>query len=950
MSTDAKKYKDTLNLPKTAFAMKANLGQREPQIQARWEDQELYKTIRAARKGQRRRVLHDGPPYANGDIHMGHLLNKVLKDIVVRYNTMRGFDAPYVPGWDCHGLPIEHKVVKDLGKEAATKTEPEIRKLCRDEALKWVGIQSEQFKRLGISGDWENPYLTLDPRYEAGIMDVLAELVERGFVFRQLKPIHWDIHDRTALAEAELEYSDHTSPSIYVNFPITSEPPNDWGEGPWHVMIWTTTPWTLPANVAIAAHPDLDYDRIRYTDPKSGTTVFTILASALVAKVMGLKEVSKFERLGQCKGRDLENLKYRHVLTDREGILVLAPYVTVEDGTGLVHTAPGHGADDYKTGLAYGLDVLSPVDSSGRFVEAVGVPAEVVGVQIFKANPTIIELLKSNGSLFHHFDFNHSYPHGWRSKKPVIFRATAQWFIGVDRNELREKTLSAIRNQVRWQPHWGQGRIEAMVGQRPDWCISRQRAWGVPIPAIYDERNDDYHLTAESVRYYRDLFAKEGADAWYSKSVEALIPPDLDIEKHPVEHLRKGTDILDVWFESGSSHRSVLREESYDSGPFPCFMYLEGSDQHRGWFQSSILTAVGTTGKAPFETVLTHGFVVDEKGKKMSKSLGNVISAVKATEQYGADVLRLYVASMDYAEDVRMSDRGIKEMSDAYRKIRNTFRYLLGNLNDYDQFDPEGVDLSTLAPIDRWALHRLNVVIQDTTAAYDSFDYYRAYQKLYQFCAVDLSSFYLDVLKDRLYAEHPTGPARRAAQFVLARLHSTLARLFAPIMPHTAEEIWDLIPKSSDKAMSVHLADWPEPDPLFEDASPGGLNFSFVREARDVVFRELEKLRTEKVIGSNQEALVTVGSDDPLTFAMLTKYRGHLESKFIVSDLVVTQDRPEGAIASPEGSFWFVVGKSPHPKCERCWNLRPSVGEDAVHPTLCARCSTVVRALGNGLA
>ncbi|QDV33304.1 isoleucine--tRNA ligase [Tautonia plasticadhaerens] len=945
MSTEAKKYKDTLNLPRTAFAMKANLTQREPQIQARWEEMGLYARIREARKGRTRRVLHDGPPYANGDIHMGHLLNKVLKDLVVRYHTMRGFDSPYVPGWDCHGLPIEHKVAKDLGPKAASMSFSEIRGLCRVEALKWVGVQREQFKRLGVSGDWEDPYLTLDPRYEAGIMDVLAELVDRGFVFRQLKPIHWDIHDRTALAEAELEYAEHTSPSIYVNFPIRSGVPPEWGDGPWHAMIWTTTPWTLPANVAIAAHPALEYAGVRYVDPESGAEVKTILASPLVDRVMGLKQVGTFEVVGTCSGRALEGATYEHVFIDREGTVVLADYVTVEDGTGLVHTAPGHGAEDYRTGLTYTLPVISPVDASGRFMDTDDVPADLVGLQVFAANPKIVERLKADGSLYHHFKFRHSYPHGWRSKKPVIFRATAQWFIGVDRDDLRGKTLEAIRSQVRWLPSWGQARIEAMVGQRPDWCISRQRAWGVPIPVLYDDRDESFHLTGESVRFYRDLFAKEGADAWFNRPVGELVPPDLDTSAHPVEFLRKGTDILDVWFESGSSHRSVVREPGYDSGPYPAFMYLEGSDQHRGWFQSSILTAVGTTGRAPFETVLTHGFVVDDKGQKQSKSLGNSVGAVESTEKHGADVLRLMVASLDYSNDVSLTERAIKEASEAYRKIRNTFRYLLGNLEDYARFDPDSVDPATLHPIDRWALHRLNAVIREATAAFDAFDFYRAFQKIYQFCSVDLSSFYLDVLKDRLYAEDPTGPDRRAAQFVMARLHSALARMLAPITPHTSEEIWDLVPDSPEKAPSVHLAPWPKPDSAFDAPDPGGIDWEFLRSAREAVFRDLEKLRAAKEIGSNQEALVTLGSPDPEVRERLANLRDHLESKFIVSDVVIAEDRPEGATDLPDRNLWFLVRKSTYPKCERCWNLRRSVGQDEEHPTLCARCSRVIREL-----
>jgi isoleucyl-tRNA synthetase len=935
MSTDAKRYKETLNLPVTRFDMKANLTAREPQIQARWDEMGLYARVREARSGAPRRVLHDGPPYANGEIHMGHLLNKVLKDIVTRGLTMRGFDSPYVPGWDCHGLPIEHKVAKDLGPKAATMDHAAIRRLCHDEAMKWVGIQSRQFQRLGVMGDWASPYLTLDPRYEAGILDVLADLVENGFISRQLKPIHWDIHDRTALAEAELEYAEHTSPSVYVLFPMISGVPDAWGPGPWHAMIWTTTPWTLPANVAIAAHPNLVYAGVRYADPDTGAETRAVLAAALVEKVMALRGVTGHEVLGTCSGRDLEHARYSHIFMDRQGPIVLADYVTVEDGTGLVHTAPGHGAEDYRTGLSYGLDVLSPVDESGRFRDGQGLPSSLVGKQVFAANPEVIAIVRGSGHLFHHFDFRHSYPHGWRSKKPVIFRATEQWFIRVDHDALRERTLKVIRDEVNWLPSWGQARIESMVSGRPDWCVSRQRAWGVPIPVLYDTRDGHPHLTAASVRFYRDLFAREGADAWFTRSIADLVPPDLDLAARPVEHLRKGIDILDVWFESGSSHRSVLREPSYGVGPYPAFLYLEGSDQHRGWFQSSILTAVGTTGRAPFENVLTHGFVVDDKGEKMAKSGGNAVNAVKAVEQHGADVLRLYVASMDYADDVRMSERGIKEASEAYRKIRNTFRFLLGNLGDYAGFDPDSVDVTALPEIDRFALGQLNAVVRDVTAAFERFEFYKAYQRIYQFCSVDLSSFYLDVLKDRLYADAADGPERRAARFVLARLHDTLARLVAPILAHTAEELWDFVPASAAKAASVHLAAWPEPDARFDDPERDA-RWSLLLDAREAVLAALEPLRKDKRIGSAQEASVRViaapaaaEAIDPSLLAMLC----------MVSEVAV---EPRDGQAGLE----VLAERSPHPKCERCWNLRPSVGQSADHATLCDRCARVLNAIG----
>ena len=937
MSTNTKPYKDTLNLPVTRFEMKANLTAREPTIQARWREQDLYAQIRQARAGRERRVLHDGPPYANGEIHMGHLLNKVLKDFVVRSLTMQGYDSPYVPGWDCHGLPIEHKVVKDLGAKAATMSHAEIRALCQKDALKWVDIQRDQFRRLGVSGDWDHPYLTLDPRYEAGILDVLADLVEGGYVFRQLKPIHWCITDRTALAEAELEYKDETSPSIYVNFPMVSGVPAEWPEGPWHAMIWTTTPWTLPANVAIAAHADLEYVGLRYVDPASGQTVHTILAAALVAKVMGLRNITQFEEVGRVRGKDLEHAEYRHPFIDRVSPIVLAGYVSVDDGTGLVHTAPGHGTEDYQTGRTYQLPTLSPVDASGRFTTEA--PEFLLGQGVFQANPKIVAVLKESGHLYHDLSFVHSYPHCWRCKKPVIFRATEQWFVGVDRNDLRGRTLKQI-DAVRWVPGWGRARIDAMVSGRPDWCISRQRSWGVPIPALGCEQCHTQLLTAESVRHFRDVFRREGADAWYAKPADELVPPGAACPKCGGTRFRKEGDILDVWFESGSSHRGVLAE-GFALG-YPAFMYLEGSDQHRGWFQSSILTAVGSTGRAPFETVLTHGFVVDDRGKKLSKTEGNYIAADKVTNQYGADVLRLYVASLDYADDVRMSERGIKEMSEAYRKVRNTFRYLLGNLEDYARFDPSSVPAESLHEIDRWALGQLNAVIRDVRAAYEEFEFYRVYQRVYQFCSVELSSFYLDVLKDRLYAEAPEGPHRRAAQFVLARLHDALTRLLAPIIPHTAEELWEFAPASASRPASVHLAEFPEPDLAFDDDARTA-RWSRLLGVRTEILRELEKLRAGKVIGSAQEAKVTIGSDDPDLAALLEHERDLLTTLAIVSEVEISPSSPEAATRGTDlPALWIQATRSPHAKCERCWNLRPTVGQNQAHPTLCERCARVL--------
>jgi isoleucyl-tRNA synthetase len=933
MSQSTKPYKDTLNLPSTRFDMKANLPVREPQIQARWREQGLYALVRAARAGRPRRALHDGPPYANGEIHMGTLLNKVLKDIVVRSLTMAGFDSPYVPGWDCHGLPIEHKVTRELGSKAAALGHAQIRALCHTEAMKWVDVQRTQFQRLGVLGDWDHPYLTLDPRYEAGILDVLARLVEDGHVRRQLKPIHWCMSDRTALAEAELEYQEETTPSIYVNFPMVAGVPERWlaasSSSAWHAMIWTTTPWTLPANAAIAVAPEVIYAGVRYTERATGRAVLTILAADLVARVLALGGVTEFAEIGRCRGRELEHAEYRHPFIDRVSPVVLANYVSVADGTGLVHTAPGHGAEDYETGRAYHLPVLSPVDDSGRFT-TLG-PDWLAGQHVFAANRAIIERLEEAGQLYHEQVLTHSYPHCWRCKKPVIFRATEQWFVGVDHNDLRGRTLKAI-GEVRWLPDWGRSRIEAMVSLRPDWCISRQRSWGVPIPALGCTSCQAQLLTAKTVRHFSDLFRAEGADVWFTWPVERLIPPEAVCPQCGGTTFRKESDILDVWFESGSSHRAVLSQD-FNLG-YPAFMYLEGSDQHRGWFQSSILTAVGTNGTAPFETVLTHGFVVDEQGRKIAKSLGNYIPADEMTNKYGADVLRLYVASMDYADDISVSERGIREMSDAYRKIRNTFRYLLGNLEDYQRFDPDGVDLTGLHEIDRWMLGQLNKVARDVRAAFERFEFYRAHQRIYQFCAVELSSFYLDVLKDRLYAEAAASPDRRAAQFVLARLHGHLTRLLAPIIPHTAEELWDYLPKTPEQPASVHLTEFPEADAQWDDEKRDD-RWEELKKLREQILVALEALRKSKQIGSAQEATVRIVTNRPDHWL---PERDLLATICIVSEVEVVAD----AAAAAES---VSAVRSPFSKCERCWNHRSTVGQSPAHPALCERCVRVVKLL-----
>jgi isoleucyl-tRNA synthetase len=968
MTTRTQNYKATIHLPQTRFAMKADLPRREPRIRQRWEQMQLDEKLRQARRGRPRYVLHDGPPYANGDIHMGHLLNKVLKDVVVKYKTMRNYDSPFLPGWDCHGLPIEHKVLQELGPRALEVPRSQIRDRCQQYALKYVAIQRQQFKTLGIFGQWQRPYLTLDPSYEAGILDVFARLVEGGYVYRQLKSIHWCPTDQTALAEAELEYADRTSSSLYVNFPLEDSARKFFaglGDEPLFLMIWTTTPWTLPANVAIALHPDYEYTAVRYTDPKTGQKVVTVMAAELVDRVLPLGGVTRYERLGSVQGQALHPLTYRHVLLDRTGRIVLADYVTLNEGTGCVHTAPGHGEEDYKTGVQYDLPILCPVDAAGRFTPAAGV---CVGQNVFQANEPIVELLAQKGALFHSSTLTHSYPHCWRCKNPVIFRATDQWFLRVDDHQLRQRVLRGIR-QVQWLPPWGQTRIESMVAERPDWCISRQRAWGVPIPAFYCQPHRHPLLTAELVRHIRDLVAQHGANIWFQKDAQELLPPGVRCPQCGSSHFDKESDILDVWFESGASHRSVC--EAYPELGYPADMYLEGSDQHRGWFQSSILTAVAVNDRAPFRTVLTHGFIVDEQGQKMSKALGNVVDAVEAVQKFGADLLRLFVCSVDYHNDVKVSEAMIARMADVYFKIRNTFRYLLGNLGDYRDFDPQRhrVPYNQMPEIDRWALCRTRRLLEAVTRAYDRFEFFRVYQLVHQFCAVDLSGFYFDVLKDRLYCEAVDSPLRRSAQSVLDTILRVLTPVVAPILVHTAEEIWDYLP-DGEKPPSVHLALWPleetrqqgEP-PLFsrrldsQAFSPSGPlavlpddpaleeRWCRLREVRDEVLRELERLRAAKQIGSNMQASVVLYTNHQPLRQLLEQYRDQLPTLLIVSEVILADVPPDLARQGLElTSLWAQAHPSPYPKSQRCWNYRPTVGTNPRWPDVCQRCATVLEA------
>jgi isoleucyl-tRNA synthetase len=944
-------YKDTLNLPVTDFPMKADLATREPEIQKKWEEMDLYGQIRKNRAGRPKYVLHDGPPYPTGDLHIGTGLNKILKDLIVKYHTMRGDDAPYVPGWDCHGLPIEHMVMQQLGEKAKGMEKLEIRRRCREYALRFVKAQKAQFKSLGVLGDWEAPYLTLNPEYEAAVLDLFARLVEGGYVYRSLRPIHWCMRCQTALAEAELEYDEETSPSIYVNFKVLDDLsdllPLPKGETA-NVLIWTTTPWTIPANLAIALHPESRYAAIHYINPLTQRRETTLLAQSLVEAVMEKVGVKEYRSLGSIEGKTLEGRHYQHPLRDYKGVLVLADYVSLSEGTGCVHTAPGHGLEDYLTGQKYNLPTFSPVDSTGRFTQEAG---ELKGLNVKEANPRIVERLKFLEALLHKSFVKHSYPHCWRCKEPVIFRATRQWFVDLEHSELRRKLLTCVRD-VKWIPEWGMERIGGMIHQRPDWCISRQRTWGVPIPAFYCENCEEVLLRPVVIAHVRDIFRRNGSDSWFSMEAKDLLPPGTRCEKCGGSGFRKEMDIFDVWFESGSSHHAVLKQRGELT--FPADLYLEGTDQHRGWFQLSLLPSVAAWGKAPFKAVLTHGFVVDEKGEKMSKSLGNFISVEDALKDFGADIIRLWASSQDYRQDINTSLPLIGRMSDVYRRIRNTFRFLLGNLYDFDP-GKDSLPYEKLQEIDRWALSRTQRLIQTVTQAYQDMEFHKVHHNLHYFCAVDMSACYFDILKDRLYTWGKDSPGRRAAQTVLQEILLVLVRLSAPLLVHTSEEVWSYIKNKGEEDLpSVHLASWPQGKGLW-------LNETLERRweglfgVREEVYKALEVLRARKKIGKSIEARVNLYTEEEEEFYHLL--RGHVEdlpALFIVSEAQVIKGRydgqPEEVIhhvplsGAAEGSICYTVGASPssNKQCQRCWNYFPSVGKNPTHPTLCSRCVGVI--------
>ena len=922
-------YKDSLNLPNTDFPMKANLAAREPQQLERWSSMGLYGKLRSAASGKKQFILHDGPPYANGHIHIGTALNKILKDFIVRSRQMAGYDAAYVPGWDCHGLPIEHNVEKELGSKKKEMTQAQIRKSCRVYAEKFIDIQRSEFKRLGVSGEWENPYLTMNYEYEAIIARECCKFAESGELFRSKKPIHWCCSCNTALAEAEIEYKDETSHSIFVRFkmtdPLDGLIPGLSGKDV-YVVIWTTTPWTLPANRAVCLHSEFDYAAVDV----GGDAVY-ILADALVDGCMKVFGITGYTVLGRFKSAALERKKCRHPLYDRTSLIVIGNHVTLEAGTGCVHTAPGHGREDYEVGMAYGIEAYSPVDNDGKFLDEVPLFS---GLSITDANPKIVETLKSTGLLLASDRIRHAYPHCWRCKKPVIFRATPQWFISMDKLGLRKKSLEAI-DTVEWIPKWGRERIYGMIENRPDWCVSRQRAWGVPIAVFYCEVCGHIHTDPKTVQTIYDLFATHGADVWFDREDREFLKGETTCPKCGEAPLKKETDILDVWFDSGVSHAAVLEKRS--DLTWPADLYLEGSDQHRGWFHSSLLTAVGTRGRAPYKAVLTHGFVVDAEGRKMSKSVGNVIAPEAVIRQYGAEILRLWVSASDYRDDIRISDNILKQLSDAYRRIRNTCRFLLGNISD---FNPEKDSLShgDLLEIDRYALHTLGLLIKRLTSAYEACEFHVVYHGLHNYCTVDLSDFYLDILKDRLYTSAPDSRDRRSAQTVLYTILDAVVRLMAPVMAFTADEVWQHIPHGADRLESVHLSAFPEASAAWNDPELAE-KWGRLIKVRGEVTKALEKARVEKVIGHPLDAEVCIFAKGDWC-ELLNSYERELKAIFITSAASVSDGEPStGAFESQEIEGLFIgVGAASGGKCNRCWVHDPSVGTLADHPEVCGRC------------
>jgi isoleucyl-tRNA synthetase len=944
-------YKDTLNLPQTDFPMRGNLSTREPQILARWETIGLHELILAKNRGKQKYVLHDGPPYANGDVHLGTALNKILKDFVVRYKTMCGFFCNYVPGWDCHGLPIELKVLGERDGDAAQKSALQIRRACHDYAMKYVAIQREQFQRLGVGGDWQHPYLTLLPEYEVGILRVFRRLVEQRLVYKGLKPVHWCTSCKTALAEAEVEYQNHRSPSVYVRFPILDKEKKEFLRDlpNLSIVIWTTTPWTLPANLAVCLHPDKHYVALAV----DGETMIVAepLQEAFV-KDCGLK-VSR-ER-ARFLGRELEGLACQHPLMDKESLVILGEHVTMEQGTGCVHTAPGHGEEDYAIAQKYSLPIFVPVDDDGRFTSEFPL---MQGMDVWDANKPIIDLLRKKNLLIKSDVLEHSYPHCWRCHRPIVFRATEQWFMSMEPTKgvvetprggvsthaagMRERALAEI-DRVRWIPRWGRDRIYNMVAVRPDWCLSRQRVWGVPIPALVCKACGKSFLDLGVIDRFIDLVAKSGTNAWYETDVGTLAPNGLCCPACQATEFAKEQNILDVWFDSGSSHVAVL--EGNPDLHSPADLYLEGSDQHRGWFQTSLLIGVGVHDRAPYLAVLTHGFLLDERGEAMHKSKGNVISPLDIIDKMGADVLRLWVASEDYRADVKVSYEILERIAEAYRRIRNTFKFLLGNLYD---FIPEThtVPYDDMEEIDKWALHELNELTRKIAAAYENFEFHKIYHLAHTFCVVEMSSLYLDILKDRLYTFHKESVARKSGQTALWFIMSYLVRLLAPVLPYTTDEAWGFMRRHEK---SVHLSDFPTPQETW-NAPEIAQKMDLLLQVRGEVAKALEEARRATLIGHSLDARVVITvSDEPL-YDLLKKNEPDLETLFIVSSCEVRKVQDVGASDSASEMLQHLeveIEEAPGEKCSRCWRIRPEVGTIDAYEEICSRCADVMRRIGH---
>jgi isoleucyl-tRNA synthetase len=932
MEVDLKK---TVNLPKTDFPMQANLPSLEPKLLERWERDGIYERIRSVSTGRPKYVLHDGPPYANGNIHLGHVFNKTLKDFIVKSKTMAGYDSPYVPGWDCHGLPIEIKVDSELGGKKSKMSTAQIRAACRKYAQKYVDLQKKDFMRLGIFGQWEQPYLTMSAKYESVIAGAFVDFLDQGYVYKGLKPVNWCINDRTALAEAEVEYENHSSPSIWVRFALKSDPslidPALAGRRVW-VVIWTTTPWTIPANMAIAFHPKFEYVAVEVNGEAY------IVARDLLQATTDATDWQWDTILATVQGSTLEGAVFRHPFVERDSLGILADHVTLEQGTGAVHTAPGHGHEDFVVGRQYGINTYCPVDAAGRFFQAEGgggkLPEELLGKTVWEANKIVIDLLQRAGALLASRKIEHSYPHCWRCHKPTIFRATEQWFIAMDANSLRSKALTAIRS-VKWMPAWGEERIYNMIAERPDWCISRQRSWGVPIIVFYCEGCREPVTDRRILDYVVELFAQHSADIWYERSPADLMPPGSVCSKCGGAEFSKENDILDVWFDSGSSHLAVLGHSP--ELPWPSTLYLEGGDQYRGWFHSSLLIGVALRGEAPYRECATNGWTLDGEGRAMSKSLGNVIEPEKIIKQYGAEVLRLWVASVEFHEDVRLSDTILARLREAYRKLRNTFRFALGNLADFDPAR-DALTASELNEIDQWILVETEELVRRCRAAYAEFAFHKAYRAVYDFATVNLSNVYFDIAKDRLYTAAPRSKARRSVQTALYRINFALVRLLAPVLTFTTEEVWGHMQRPEGTPDSVHLTLLPDPSEVTEgmtaEMRERAPNWSRLMEVRDRVLKELEIKRQEKFIGAPLEARLQITANGDL-YPLLAAYATDLPGLFIVSQVEVTN--------APESDLSVVVQRADGVKCERCWKYTTDVGADPSFPTVCAACADAVR-------